>query len=219
MDRQELQSVLRRHDSISYVEDQLFRDPTYFVEVSTNLCSSITDTRWFSHQLYNEPSGLFDTELGYATLPLELLSHPPLVSTFYTQDHSFAQEVIALSRCGSQVESEVLFSRPELSIGRLDEDRFTFSTQLLDVLFRCLKPMPCLNDSSVLFTDYLPWIRYMVNVDNALEELISPPSTQQRRQTRTSKRAAHERHIPLEVAQLEVLSKTAFCVDPDPDDE
>ena len=54
----------------------------------------------------------------------------------------------------------------------------------------------------------------MVAVDNALEELLSPPGTQQsRRQTRTSKRAAQERHIPLEPAELEVLSRTALRVD------
>ena len=159
-------------------------------------------------------------------LPLEFLSHPSLVSPFYTYDYSISQEIIALSRAirrGSEDDPESLLGHAESTnalAARLCEDRSSFAAEMLPVLFHCLNPKPCSVSDTTLFTDYLPWIRYMVDVDNALEELISPPGTQQsRRQTRNSKKAAQERHIQLDTAELEILSRTAFRIDQDEDAE
>ncbi|THH33696.1 hypothetical protein EUX98_g612 [Antrodiella citrinella] len=186
------QSALCLYDSISFAEDQLSRDPSYLV------------------QHYSGTSSLPDREVGYEVLPLEVLSHPPLASAFYTQDHALSQEVTALSR-GTWSGSTGLLNRSRWLSGRLAQDQTNYAGPMHQVLFECLKRWPSLSSESALYTDYLPWIRYMVDADNALEELLSPPSTQSsRRQTRTSRRAGQERHISLESAELELLAKSAF---------
>ncbi|KAH8105813.1 P-loop containing nucleoside triphosphate hydrolase protein, partial [Cristinia sonorae] len=179
--------ILRLLDSLSYMEGQLSRDPSYFTE------------------LHSEATSLLDAELGYTVLPLELVPHLPLVSAFYTRDYSISQEFLSLSGRGIQTDYSLL--------SRLDEDTSNYMAQVNQVFVQCLPST--LSSSTALFTDYLPWIRHMVSTDNAIamDELVSSSGMQSRRQTRTSRKAAQERYVPLENAELDVLSKTAFRMD------
>ncbi|TCD66983.1 hypothetical protein EIP91_000663 [Steccherinum ochraceum] len=182
------------HDSVSFAESQLSRDPSFLLK------------------LYDEPTGPSDSELGYTVLSNDLLPHPTLVSPYYTHDYSLSQEVVAAARRGSRAEPDASLRRQDILTGNLREARMAFGNQALQVLSHCLKPATMFSGDSALYTDYLPWIRYMVEVDNAIEEIVSPPGTQSqiRRQTRNSQRAAQERHIPLEATELEILSRNAF---------
>lgn len=159
-------------------------------------------------------------ELGYPVLPLEIQSHSSLVSSFYQHDYSLTEDVTVLARSigrSSRGGADTLLGdsgSTDSVASQLVADQSAFAAEVVPILYHCLQSTPILRLDSTLYTDHLPWIRYMVAVDNALEELLSPPGTQQsRRQTRTSKRAAQERHIPLEPAELEVLSRTALRVD------
>ncbi|KIJ70558.1 hypothetical protein HYDPIDRAFT_78089 [Hydnomerulius pinastri MD-312] len=191
-------------DLLSYVNGQLCRPPLHTPE-ALSLGSS-------------EPS--LDDELGHTVL--FMTSHvsdtrDALVS--YHNDEFIAQDAIRLSRgiheefatgpMATSINPAASLTTENTGFFR---SRVVYQSQMVDALQHIIQtPAPLMPQSSV-FLDYIPWVRYMVTVDDILERRAWDGMEKEKsgRLTRNSMRTKHTRMIDLNDAQQKIISGTGL---------
>lgn len=161
--------------------------------------------------MYFHERNTADEILGYSVIGTDIEANKlSRVSAFYNGEESIADAVTSISR-GLLAASDLdvcqdMRGIQEEPILPLKSD---FAAQMVPIYESCSIPLTAAGQAP-LYLDYIPWIRYMVGVDDAVQRLV-PASEQSGRRTRNSRRAVEQRYLGhLKEKELEVLAKTAF---------
>ena len=88
--------------------------------------------------------------------------------------------------------------------------RVVYQSQIAGALQDIIQPPGPLMPQSSVFLDYIPWVRYMVMVDDDLERIAQEEMSRGKsgRTTRNSMKTRHIRNIDLDERQQDVLCRT-----------
>ncbi|OAX43492.1 hypothetical protein K503DRAFT_847156 [Rhizopogon vinicolor AM-OR11-026] len=189
-------------DCVSYTDSYLCR-------------TSLESPEALSYNL-SEPS--LDDELGHA-----ILFRPSHVSdtrdalAFYHNDEVIAQDAIHLARGKHEVLGTIPITTSinpaagsSIDIGTsLFRARVVYQAQMLTALQDIIQPPAPLMPQSSVYLDYIPWVRFMVTVDDTLERLAwdEMEKTRSGRLTRNSMKAKHIRAIDLREDQHRAFAR------------
>ncbi|KAL4081871.1 hypothetical protein V8B97DRAFT_1862947 [Scleroderma yunnanense] len=184
--------------------------------VNSNLCRSPLRTPEALSFAVSEPT--LDEELGHSPLFMDahvLDTRQDLV--FYHHDELIAQEAIRLSRgiheelatdpTATSINPAASLTREETEIFR---SRVAYQSQITGALQDIIQPPAPLMPQSSVFLDYIPWVRYMVMVDDNLERMAQETKNRGKsgRITRNSMKTKHIRNIDLDERQQGMLFRT-----------
>lgn len=136
---------------------------------------------------------------------------------FDHHDELIAQDAIRLSRgvheelatdpTATSINPAASLTRDETEIFR---SRVVYQSQITGALQDIIQPPGPLMPQSSVFLDYIPWVRYMVMVDDDLERVALEEMSRGKsgRTTRNSMKTRHIRNINLDERQQEVLFRT-----------
>ena len=152
-----------------------------------------------------------DDILGYSVIGIDREANKPcMVSAFYNGEESIADAVASLSRrmlVASDI--DVCLDMHGIQEERHLPQKSEFAARMMPVYESCSIPLTAVGEAP-LHLDYIPWIRYMVGVDDAVQRLV-PASEQTGRRTRNSRRAVEQRYLGhLKERELEVLASTGY---------
>ncbi|KAG2118742.1 uncharacterized protein F5147DRAFT_565197 [Suillus discolor] len=188
-------------DCVSYTDSYLCRAPLDGHEaLSYNLSESLLDDE-LGHATLIRPSHVSDTRDGLA---------------FYHNDELIVQDAIHLSRGKHEVSGAIPITtsiNPAASGSNTDMEtrlfraRVEHQAQMLTALQDIVQPPAPLMPQSSVYLDYIPWVRFMVNVDDILERLAwdEMEKVKSGRLTRNSMKARHIRTIDLREDQHQAL--------------
>ncbi|KAG1907183.1 uncharacterized protein F5891DRAFT_1000463 [Suillus fuscotomentosus] len=188
-------------DCVSYTDSYLCRAPLDGREaLSYNLSESLLDDE-LGHAILIRPSHVSDTRDGLA---------------FYHNDELIVQDAIHLSRGKHEVLGAIPITtsiNPAASGSNTDMEtrlfraRVEHQAQMLTALQDIVQPPAPLMPQSSVYLDYIPWVRFMVNVDDILERLAwdEMEKVKSGRLTRNSMKARHIRTIDLREDQHQAL--------------
>ncbi|KAG6332601.1 hypothetical protein ID866_6492 [Astraeus odoratus] len=194
-------------DLLSFVNSNLCRSPLHTPEALSFTGSEPTLDDELGHSMLFVDGRVLDTRQGLA---------------FYRQDELIAQDAIQLSRGIHEelvTDPTVTSINPAASLTREETEifrsRVVYQSQIADALRRIVQPPAPLMPQSSVFLDYLPWVRYMVMVDDDLERMAQEEIERGRtgRMTRNSMRTRHIRNIDLEERERETLARTRLAMD------
>ncbi|KIK91063.1 hypothetical protein PAXRUDRAFT_831154 [Paxillus rubicundulus Ve08.2h10] len=188
-------------DLLSHVNAQLCRSPLHTPEAA-----SIASC---------EPS--LDDELGH--ILLSMAPHVPGTRdalVFYHNDELIAQDAIQLSRgvhefatgrIGTSINPAASLTTGDTGCFR---SRVVYQSQMVDALQDIIRPPGPVMPQSSVFLDYIPWVRYMVKVDDMLEQMAWDGIEKEKsgRLTRNSMRTKHTRTINVSEAQQKILAES-----------
>ncbi|KAG1755688.1 hypothetical protein EDB19DRAFT_1624441 [Suillus lakei] len=191
-------------DSVSYTDSYLCRMPLDGHEaLSYNLSESSLDDE-LGHAILIRPSHVSDTRDALA---------------FYHNDELIVQDAIHLSRGKHEVLGTIPIttsinpaaggSNTDMET-RLFRARVEHQAQMLTALQDIVQPPAPLMPQSSVYLDYIPWVRFMVKVDDILERLAwdEMEKVKSGRLTRNSMKARHIRTIDLREDQHRALAAT-----------
>ncbi|KAG2348913.1 hypothetical protein BDR05DRAFT_1055839 [Suillus weaverae] len=189
-------------DCISYTDSYLCRAPLDGHEaLSYNLSESSLDDE-LGHAILIRPSHVSDTRDALA---------------FYHNDELIVQDAIHLSRGKHEVLGAIPITtsiNPAASGSNTDMEtrlfraRVEHQAQMLNALQDIVQPPAPLMPQSSVYLDYIPWVRFMVKVDDILERLAwdEMEKVKSGRLTRNSMKARHIRTIDLREDQHRALA-------------
>ncbi|KAG2141705.1 uncharacterized protein EDB93DRAFT_1089065 [Suillus bovinus] len=188
-------------DCVSYTDSYLCRGPLDGREaLSYNLSESLLDDE-LGHAILIRPSHVSDTRDGLV---------------FYHNDELIVQDAIHLSRGKHEVLGAIPITtsiNPAASGSNTDMEtrlfraRVEHQAQMLAALQDIVQPPAPLMPQSSVYLDYIPWVRFMVGVDDILERLAwdEMEKVKSGRLTRNSMKARHIRTIDLREDQHRAL--------------
>lgn len=191
-------------DCVSYTDSYLCRAPLDGHEaLSYNLSESSLDDE-LGHAILIRPSHVSDTRDTLA---------------FYHNDELIVQDAIHLSRGKHEVLGVIPITtsiNPAASDSNTDMEtrlfraRVEHQAQMLTALQDIVQPPAPLMPQSSVYLDYIPWVRFMVKVDDILERLAwdEMEKVKSGRLTRNSMKARHIRTIDLREDQRRALVAT-----------
>jgi DNA polymerase III delta prime subunit len=191
-------------DCVSYTDSYLCRAPLDGHEaLSYNLSECLPDDE-LGHSILIRPSHVSDTRDALA---------------FYHNDELIVQDAIHLSRGKHEVLGAIPITtsiNPAASGSNTDMEtrlfraRVEHQTQMLTALQDIVQPPAPLMPQSSVYLDYIPWVRFMVKVDDILERLAwdEMEKVKSGRLTRNSMKARHIRTIDLREDQHRALVTT-----------
>lgn len=158
----------------------------------------------------NEAS--LDDEVGHRMLFMERPENRVCLS-WYETDEFIAQEAIQLSRGVHEelaTDPTVTSINPAASLTREGfRSRVDYQSQITDALQDIVRPPAPLMPQSSVFLDYIPWVRYMVMIDDEQERIAQEVEAGKgTRQTRNSMRTRHVRNMDLDERQRAILAHT-----------
>ncbi|KAK7695809.1 hypothetical protein QCA50_000447 [Cerrena zonata] len=153
-----------------------------------------------------------DDILGYSVIGTDGEANKfSVVSAFYNREECIAEAVASITErlwCASEL--DVCVDMHGIQEEYVIPQKSDFAAQMIPVYESCSIPLTAAGQTP-LHLDYIPWIRYMVGVDDAVQKL-APASEQSGRRTRNSRRAVEQRYLGhLKERELETLSRTAFA--------
>lgn len=153
-----------------------------------------------------------DEELGYRVLRTQPSSSSDVSFTpFFHRDQVLADEALQLCWNLHTPEGGVLSSDMDMDERLLSERQSSYGIQMAPV-FAWTGRVFSSKEHVPKYLEYLPWIRYMVGIDNAAQELLALTTSQTRRTTINSKKAQNPRLINLNATVLEALGNTTLVL-------
>lgn len=184
--------------------------------VNSNLCRAPLHTPEALSFSVTEPT--LDDELGHSMLFTDgCTSNGREGLAFYHYDELIALDAIQLSRgiheeldtdpTAASINPATSLTTEEAEIFR---SRVAYQSQIAGALQHIIQPPGPLMPQSSVFLDYIPWVRYMVVVDDNLEQMARDEVARAKsgRLTRNSLKTRHIRNIDLNERQQEALSRT-----------
>lgn len=184
--------------------------------VNSNLCRAPLHTPEALSFSVTEPT--CDDELGHGMLFMDgCISNGREGLAFYHYDELIALDAILLSRgiheeldtdpTAASINPAASLTTEEAEIFR---SRVAYQSQIAGALQHIIQPPGPLMPQSSVFLDYIPWVRYMVVVDDNLEQMARDEVARAKsaRLTRNSMKTRHIRNIDLNERQQAALSRT-----------
>lgn len=184
--------------------------------VNSNLCRAPLHTPEALSFCVTGPTP--DDELGHSMLFTDgCISNGREGLAFYHYDELIALDAIQLSRgiheelvtdpTAASINPAASLTTEEAEIFR---SRVAYQSQIAGALQHIIQPPGPLMPQSSVFLDYIPWVRYMVVVDDNLEQMARDEVARAKsgRLTRNSMKTRHIRNIDLNERQQEALSRT-----------
>lgn len=184
--------------------------------VNSNLCRAPLHTPEALSLSMTEPT--LDDELGHNILFMDgCVSNGREGLAFYHYDELIAQDAILLSRgiheelntdpTAASINPAARLTTEEAEIFR---SRVAYQSEIAGALQHIIQPPAPLMPQSSVFLDYIPWVRYMVVVDDNLEQMARDEVARAKsgRLTRNSMKTRHIRNIELDERQQGVLMRT-----------
>lgn len=181
--------------------------------------SAFSDSSLFQALSCNSSEPSLDDELGHV-----ILFQPSHVSdtrdalAFYHNDEFIAQDAIHLARGKHEVLGMVPITTSINSAAGSSSDigtclfraRVVYQAQMLTALQDIIQPPAPLMPQSSVYLDYIPWVRFMVTVDDTLERLAwdEMEKAKSGRLTRNSMKAKHTRIIDIREDQYRAVMAT-----------
>ncbi|KAG1754043.1 uncharacterized protein EDB91DRAFT_1043911, partial [Suillus paluster] len=199
--------------------EELWRWASTYTDCVSYTDSYLCRTSLDEHEAlaYNLSEPSLDDELGHTILfrPLHVSDTRDSLA-FYHDDELIVQDAIHLSRGKHEVLGPIpITTSIDPAAGgtntdmetRLFRARVEHQAQMLTALQDIIQPPAPLMPQSSVYLDYIPWVRFMVTVDDILERLAwdEMEKVKSGRLTRNSMKARHIRIIDLKEDQHRAL--------------